>query len=235
VAAPASAGASKRAAGTRKAGRAAASAGLKKPYHHGDLRSALVEAAARLAAEVGPAAVTLREVARRAGVSQAAPYHHFADKSALLAAVAEAGFRLFDAHQAAALAAAPDDPLARLAELGVSYLRFALTETHYFHVMFRPPLFDGRRYPELDEVGTRSFERLVETTRAARAVFGIEDEDPRAAAFVMWSLPHGLAGLFLDSAAGSGMSPALMESLVRAASASLAAMRLLPRTATQVR
>jgi AcrR family transcriptional regulator len=202
----------------------------KKPYHHGDLRLALVDAAARLAAEVGPSAVTLREVARRAGVSQAAPYHHFADKSALLAAVAEAGFRLFDAHQAAALAGAPDDALERLAALGVSYIRFALTETHYFHVMFRPPVFDGRRYPELDDVSKRSFERLVETTRAARAVFGIEDEDPRAAAFVMWSLPHGLAGLFLDSAAGSGMTPPLMEVLVRAGSASLAAMRLLPPT-----
>lgn len=196
----------------------------KKSYHHGDLRHALVEVAARLAAEVGPSAVTLREVARRAGVSQAAPYHHFTDKAALLAAVAEEGFRLFDLHQAAALVDAPDDALERLVALGVSYIRFALAETHYFQVMFLPKEFDGRRYPELEDIGKRSFDRLVETTRAARAAFGIEDEDPMATAYAMWSLPHGLVSLFLDSAAGSGMSPSMMETLVRASSSSLAAM-----------
>jgi len=80
-----------------------------------------------MAAESGPASVSLREVARRAGVSQAAPYHHFADKAALLAAVAEEGFRLFDAHQDAALTPGAD-AVEQLASLGVSYLRFAIAQ-----------------------------------------------------------------------------------------------------------
>lgn len=198
----------------------------KAAYHHGDLRAALVEAAARLAEELGPAAVTLREVARRAGVSQAAPYHHFADKSALIAAVAEEGFRLFDAHQAAALAAAPPDPAERLGELGVSYVRFALRYPHYFRVMFRPYLFDGLRTPSFKAVADPAFERLVETTRAARSAAGHQDEDASVPAMAMWAMPHGLASLALDSSSGSSLTLAVMEMLVRAAVAALVLMDL---------
>lgn len=203
-----------------------ADASPKAAYHHGDLRAALVEAAARLAEDLGPAAVTLREVARRAGVSQAAPYHHFADKSALIAAVAEEGFRLFDAHQAAALAAAPPDPAERLGELGVSYVRFALRYPHYFRVMFRPYLFDGLRTPSFKAVADPAFERLVETTRAARSAAGHQDEDASVPAMAMWAMPHGLASLALDSSSGSSLTLAVMEMLVRAAVAALVLMDL---------
>ena len=105
-----------------------------------------------------PAAVSLREVARRAGVSQAAPYHYFTDKSALLAAVAEEGFRLFDASQAMPLEQAPSDPTSRLGALGVSYVRFALDRPHYFKVMFRPHLIEHAKYPS-SERGRRSHVR----------------------------------------------------------------------------
>lgn len=204
-------------------GRAAAR--RKAPYHHGDLRTALIDAAARMAAEQGPAAVTLREVARRAGVSQAAPYHHFADKAALLAGVADEGFRLFDAHQAAALAQAPDDPVERLAALGVSYVRFALASPHYFQVMFRPSLVAATRTPEFEALAGGTFERLLTTTTAARVACGQHDADPYPAALAMWAVPHGLAGLRLEQAAPDcdDVTPALLESLVRTASRALAA------------
>lgn len=197
----------------------------KATYHHGDLRTALIDAAARMAAEQGPAAVTLREVARRAGVSQAAPYHHFADKAALLAGVADEGFRLFDAHQAAALAQAPDDPVERLAGLGVSYLRFALAYPHYFQVMFRPSLVATTRTPEFEALALGTFERLVATTTAARIASGQRDADPYPAALAMWAIPHGLAGLVLEQSAPAceAVSPALLESLVASASRALAA------------
>jgi AcrR family transcriptional regulator len=194
-----------------------------RPYHHGDLRTALVEAAARMAADTGPASVTLREVARRAGVSQAAPYHHFADKAALLAAVAEEGFRRFDAHQAEALLQTPSDPVEQLADLGVSYLRFAVASPHYFQVMFRPSLVTARRSPEFDTLAGRAFERLVTTTTAARRASGQADADPYPAALAMWALPHGLAGLFIEQASGPRMTPPLLESIMRAASRALAA------------
>ncbi len=175
-----------------------------------------------MAAEEGPSSVTLREVARRAGVSQAAPYHHFEDKAALMAAVAEEGFRLFDAHQDAAVREAPDDPVARLGALGVSYLRFALDYPHYFQVMFRPSLVTTTRPPDLERLSESAFNRLVETTTAARRASGRRDPDPFPAAVAMWAIPHGLAGLYLEQSAAAPLPQALMESLVRDASRALA-------------
>lgn len=179
-----------------------------------------------MAADTGPASVTLREVARRAGVSQAAPYHHFADKAALLAAVAEEGFRRFDAHQADALAHAPADPVQRLAELGVSYLRFAMAYPHYFQVMFRPSLVACTRSPEFDTVAGRSFSRLMAATTEARTARGHADADPYPAALAMWALPHGFASLYLEQSETQPMTPSLLESLVRAGAAALAAAPL---------
>jgi AcrR family transcriptional regulator len=210
--------------GSKAAKRPKASNG--RPYHHGALQEALVDTAAQLAAERGAAMVSLREVARRAGVSQAAPYHYFADKSALLAAVAEAGFRLFDTTQAEALVSAPADPAARLAALGVAYVRFALDHPHYFKVMFRPHLVEHRKYPSLAAVSGRSFERLVETVRAARLAAGNDDADPLAAATLVWSVPHGLATLYLDGPISDGTTPRALEALVRAATPALAAASL---------
>ena len=198
----------------------------KPSYHHGALREALVEAAAELASERGPGLVSLREVARRAGVSQAAPYHYFADKSALLAAVAEAGFRLFDTSQAESLTQALDDPTARLAALGVSYLRFALDRPHFFRVMFRPHLVEHGKYPSLNEVAGRTFERLVDTVRAARLSHGHDDLDPLAAATMVWAVPHGLATLYLEGPISKGTTPDALETLVRAASRALAGASL---------
>jgi AcrR family transcriptional regulator len=195
----------------------------KRAYHHGALREALIEAAAQLAAERGLAALSLREAARRAGVSQAAPYHYFADKSALLAAVAEEGFRAFDASQAAAYADAPDDPVQRLQALGAAYVRFALDRPHYFRVMFRPHLVEHAKYPGLHEVSRRAFERLVQSTRAARLAHGHDDPDPLAAATLMWSVPHGLAMLYLEGPISEGTTPRAVEALARAATLPLAA------------
>jgi AcrR family transcriptional regulator len=198
----------------------------KRAYHHGALREALIEAAARVAAEQGVGALSLRVVARRAGVSQAAPYHYFADKSALLAAVAEEGFRLFDERQAAAHAEAGPDPVERLQALGAAYVRFALDRPHYFRVMFRPHLVEHVRYPGLHAASRRSFERLVDSTRLARAAHGHEDVDPLAVATLVWSVPHGLATLYLEGPISPTTTPQALEQLVRAATAPLASAPL---------
>jgi AcrR family transcriptional regulator len=198
----------------------------RRPYHHGALEAALVEAAAQLAAERGVAALSLREAARRAGVSQAAPYHYFVDKSALLAAVAEKGFRLFDTSQAAALQLAPPTPTDRLHALGLAYIRFAFDKPHYFRVMFRPHLVERGKYPALHEISARTFERLVDCTRAARLAHGHDDPDPIAAATLLWAVPHGLAMLYLDGPISSRTSPRAVEALTRAATLPLASAPL---------
>src|SRR6201984_2405102 len=106
-----------------------------KPYHHGHLREALLQAAIRLIAEVGPAGFTLREVARRAGVSHNAPYRHFRDRDELLASVAAQGYREL-AKAMTDAAARQTDALDALREAGLAYVSFALRRPEHFTVMF---------------------------------------------------------------------------------------------------
>src|SRR5277367_6509136 len=116
-----------------------------KPYHHGNLKKALLQAALELTAETGPRGFTLREAARRAGVSHNAPYRHFRDRDALLAAVATEGFdRLTHAMARGALKAGP---LNRLRRSGLAYVDFALRWPQHFAAMFDAP-WDKPEYPE---------------------------------------------------------------------------------------
>src|SRR5271165_218770 len=116
----------------------------KRPYHHGNLKSVLLDAAVALIAEVGPAAFTLREVARRAGISHNAPYRHFREKDELLAAVATEGFeRLAEAlenPESGTRARNPGPALHRLHSAGRAYVQFALHSPEHLLVMFDWPL-----------------------------------------------------------------------------------------------
>src|SRR4029079_7469988 len=106
-----------------------------RPYHHGDLRRALIDAARRLAEAEGPSALSLRAVAREAGVSPAAPYHHFKDKGELLYAVAQEGWQMLDDALAKAKAAAPSAREA-MTELGVAYVCFASDNPALYRIMY---------------------------------------------------------------------------------------------------
>src|SRR5262250_1725806 len=110
----------------------------KKPYHHENLREALLKAALRLISEVGPAAFTLREVARRASVSHNAPYRHFRNRDELIAAVSTQGYR--ELTRAMVNAAEQEaGALARLKQAGLAYVAFALRRPEHFTVMFDAP------------------------------------------------------------------------------------------------
>ncbi|MEO8113065.1 MAG: helix-turn-helix domain-containing protein [Phenylobacterium sp.] len=106
-----------------------------RPYHHGDLRRALIDAARRLLEREGPSALSLRAVAREAGVSPAAPYHHFKDKGELLDAVAKEGWEMLDAAMGKAKAEAPSIREA-MTELGVAYVCFARANPALYRVMY---------------------------------------------------------------------------------------------------
>jgi AcrR family transcriptional regulator len=179
-------------------------------YHHGDLRPALLDAAVALIGEVGLPALSLRECARRAGVSHAAPYRHFADKEALLLAIAEQGFEwLADAAEAAmAKRTAPDE---RLDAYGVAYVRFAAEHPVHHRVMFSASLGVTAKEHAGDD---RAFDLLL---AAARDVVGDSGADPLEAALAAWSLPHGLTMLILDGRipARLAATPALAEGLAR--------------------
>ncbi len=167
-------------------------------YHHGDLKNALVEAAARLIVERGIGNVSLREVARKAGVSHAAPYHHFGNKTGLLAAVAEEGFKRFDSYQARALLRVrTKDPIEKLKALGHAYVRFAVNHPSFFRIMFRYDITEPEQNPSLTAVAKRTFDRLFNTVCECLKKEN-KSADPMTAAIRAWALVHGLATLWLD-------------------------------------
>ncbi len=155
-----------------------------RPYHHGNLRPALIAAAVQEIEASGPAAMSLRAVARRAGVTHAAATYHFGDRAGLLTAVAAAGYRLL----ADALRSAWETTGSFL-EVGVAYVRFAVTHRAHFEVMYRPELY----HRDDAELGR---------ARAAAAVllYGSEEVDAErlAAGVAAWSIVHGLATLWLN-------------------------------------
>ena len=121
-----------------------------KPYHHGDLRRGLIDAALVLVEEAGPEGVSVREAARRAGVSAGAPFRHFESRDALMMAVAEEAQRRFRAEIDTALAEAPPgDPLARFRKLGLAYLRWAMRNPAHFEVISSGRYFNHDRAAEL--------------------------------------------------------------------------------------
>lgn len=146
-----------------------------------------------LMAEVGPQAFTLRELARRAGVSHNAPYRHFRDKDDLLQAVAAQGFdRLTESMtQAMAQGSTARDRL-RLA--GGGYVQFALGSPHHLLIMFETPV-PGSLRPEYDTAGHRAFQTLLDAIGAVQADGGLPAGDPHAFAVVAWAAVHGLAKL----------------------------------------
>jgi AcrR family transcriptional regulator len=164
-------------------------------YHHGDLRRALLDAALRVIEEDGLAAVTTRALARRLGVSHAAPAHHFRDREALLVEVATEGFRAFADALEAAAAAAPPDPSARLCAIARAYVRFAIEHPAYVRVMFGGSLRDERqRPPALERESERAYRALIDTAAAAGA--GAPGGSAQDLAFV-----HGMATLWIDGPA----------------------------------
>jgi len=165
------------------------------PYHHGALRQALIEATEALLAQKGAEGFSLREVARRAGVSPAAPAHHFGDAAGLLTAVATLGFEGLTQALRAGDARGRGDPRAALREQGVEYVRFALRHPGRFRLMFRPgKLHDDA---ELERHARAAF--LVLAHGVGRA-FGVGETWPLPAAplhavTALWSLVHGYAHL----------------------------------------
>lgn len=169
------------------------------PYHHGDLRDALLQAATRIAACDGLQGLTLRAVAREAGVSHAAPAHHFGDVTGLISELAAIGFRRFSAalSEAAASAASPDEAAEGRAR---AYVAFARDNPYLFQLMFRAERLDHSR-PALREAATNAFVNLAKVVGARRRETVTPEHLTLAQAADiarMWSMVHGFAMLYLD-------------------------------------
>ena len=161
----------------------------KPSYHHGNLREALLDAAESLLPRHGPEGLTLREVARRAGVSHGAPYHHFDGRDSLLAAVAERGFVGLGEAMRGAAGPAPRDRLVAICE---AYVAFAARHPTRFRLMFGPLLASKALYPGLREAGEQSFFVLLDAARE------VAPADAMPLALAGWSMAHGLAHLRIN-------------------------------------
>jgi AcrR family transcriptional regulator len=159
-----------------------------KPYHHGDLRAALLAAAEAEISEHGIEAFSLRQVARRAGVSHAAPAHHFGDANGLLTALAAEGFRQFRAMQAVREAAADKTPRAQMIAAGMGYVDFALARPALFRLMHASdrPSYDS---PDLGGVAKAAYDHLLGGVTAIRPDPSVADVG------AAWAAAHGLADL----------------------------------------
>jgi len=156
-----------------------------------------LKAAAALVAERGPQGFSLREVARRARVSEAAPYWHFAGKEALLAGVAEEGFVALAALMAE-VCERVKDPDRQLQELGVAYVRFALAHPSHLRVMFGPEIRDKNAHPTLKAAGDRAFGLLVSAISDGQRAGRVQQGDTEELAVAAWALVHGLSALIID-------------------------------------
>jgi len=191
----------------------------KKPYHHGDLRDALLREATAAIREHGPSAITLRAIARRAGVSHAAPYRHFKNKEGLIAAVSAQGFAQLT--QVLLQAQAPfENPLTRFERLSRAYVQFAVANTEIFRLMFSSELADKDAHPELAEAARAAFDLVTTTVAACQAIGLVRQGDPADLSIAGWSMTHGLAVLLADQQilATSGEE---LDALVQQASATL--------------
>lgn len=162
-----------------------------RPYHHGDLRRALIDAASRVLEAEGPSALSLRAVAREAGVSPAAPYHHFKDKTELLEAVAHEGWDMLDAALAAAKAKAPSARDA-MNELGVAYVCFARENPALYRVMYDTAR-DREDLPAEMKDGEDSAYCKVRDTLIEAGADPAETLDIELATTAAWCSAHGLA------------------------------------------
>lgn len=171
------------------------------PYHHGDLRPSLIESACQVLREKGIGALSLREVARRSGVSQAAPYRHFPDKASLLAAVATEGFRSLTTAMSSAAAGCLEPP-ERFRALGREYVIFALKNPSMLRLMFGAEIADKSDYPQLQRAASEAYGLLSDT--AASVTDTTPAGTPNTLALAAWSLVHGLSHLLIDGQVSAG-------------------------------
>ncbi len=167
-------------------------------YHHGNLREALLDSAEQAIVEQTAEALSLRALARTAGVSQTAPYRHFSDRNTLLAAVSERGYQRLIAALHAAIDSIEGDAERQVREAARCYVQFALDNPQLFKLMFGPLLQPTKTYPEL-HARIRECNHLVQTMLANGIRSGsFVEEDIRYLTNTAWAGIHGLATLVID-------------------------------------
>ncbi len=170
----------------------------RKNYHHGDLKNALIKAGIQILSKEGLGGLSLRRVAKKAGVSHTAPYAHFADKQALIAAISTQGYHLLYEQLTSAVETNHGNPQNMLVEVGWAYVRFALKDPELFKVMFSGVIEQEKDYPDFREISQKNFQLLVGLVKTYQETGLLAPEPADLVAVRLWSLVHGFIMLLLE-------------------------------------
>ena len=170
----------------------------KADYHHGSLHTALIDAASEVLREIGPKGMTIREVAKRAGVSHAAPYRHFSNKDELAVAVVERGFKLLNEAMTTARERAGENVLEQFAAAGAAYMDFARNYPAYYRAMFSGELLSGEGKADMEHTSAAALEQIESDVRACQAIGVLREGEPKLQAIAIVSAIHGFLSLLND-------------------------------------
>ncbi len=169
-----------------------------KKYHHGDLKNALIEAGIKILAKEGVSGLSLRKVAKKAGVSHSAPYAHFPNKQSLIAAISTEGFNQLYAELEATTSPFANDPKRQLIEGARAYARFAMDHTDIFKIMFSGILEKEKEYPAFVEASQKTFARVLEIVRTCQHAKVLPSGRPELLAVSIWGQVYGIVSLALE-------------------------------------
>ena len=165
-------------------------------YHHGDLKNALIKAGVEILESEGLGELSLRKVAKQAGVSHAAPYSHFADKQALIAAISTEGYKQLYNQIESVIKLHWEDPETLLIETAWAYVQFALNAPDRFKLMFSGVL--EKEYAEFVEISQENFSQLLKVVEACQQTGVLKSGSSDVVAVSVWSTVHGFTSLLLE-------------------------------------
>lgn len=176
----------------------------KKQYHHGDLRSTLLETTAKIIVEEGVEKVTMRTLSQRVGVSRTAPYRHFPDKTALLCAIAEDGFKRLKNRLQLITQDTSTDALSRFENMALAYVDFAVRNSAYYRLMFGKEVVGQSPPAKLQAAARAAFDEAMIVIEACQKENLVKGDDPLALANVVWATVHGLSTLLINEQIQTG-------------------------------
>jgi AcrR family transcriptional regulator len=168
-------------------------------YHHGDVKNALIQAGVDIITEQGIQNLSMRNAAKRIGVSHTAPYRHFKNKEELLVAIAVKGFEILDHDMDKGVANIDASDPSALVEGGRAYVKFAVSNSNYYRIMFGDYIKDKTLYPEFFGAYDRSFRKLIRIIENCGNKYGADKTDLEITAIAVWSLLHGYCLLIMDN------------------------------------